>query len=55
MFETKVLEKIKTHISGSGGSPPLFEKRAAYEIMWKNVVVSDRPQRQYDACALHAG
>jgi len=53
MFQTKVVEKIKTHISYS--VTIFFEKRAGYEIMWKNVVVSDKPQRQYVACALHAG
>jgi hypothetical protein len=36
----------------------LFLKNyAIYEIMWKNMVQSDRPQItvQYGACALHAG
>jgi hypothetical protein len=33
------------------------ENRAVYEIMWKNMVVPDRPPVtiQYGACALHAG
>jgi len=35
MFQTKVLEKIRTHISCS----------VTYEIMWKNVVVPGRPQK----------
>ena len=33
----------------------LFENRAVYEIMWKNIVELGRPQGQYGACALHAG
>ena len=50
MFHIKVVEKIKTFIS----CWKLFfsENRAAYEVMWKNVVQPDRP---YGACALHAG
>jgi hypothetical protein len=46
MFQTEVVEKIKIHVLP-----------AVYEIMWKNVVESDMPQRttQYGACALHAG
>ena len=48
------VEKIKTHISRSVtflGTP------AIYEIMWKNMVKSDRQQATvyYDVCALHAG
>ena len=41
MFQTKVVEKIKTHIMC-----PLtfFENRAVYEIMWKNIVEWGRPQ-----------
>jgi len=35
MFQTKALEKIRTHISCS----------IMYEIMWKNVVVPGRPQK----------
>jgi hypothetical protein len=42
MFQTKVVEKIKTHI--------LFATifffsgiRAVYEIMWKNMVQPDKP------------
>ena len=42
MFQTKVVEKIKTHFLCS---VTLFsENRAVSEIMWKNVVQSDRPQ-----------
>jgi len=42
MFQTKVVEKIKTHILG-----PVFfflDNRAVYEIMWENIVKPDRPQ-----------
>jgi hypothetical protein len=41
-FQVKVLEKIKAHILYSIIFP--FENRAVYEIMWKNIVQSDRPQ-----------
>jgi len=42
MFQTKVAEKIKTHITCSiTFFPPI---RALYEIMWKNIVEPDRPQ-----------
>jgi hypothetical protein len=37
MFQTKVVEKIKTHFF-------LIENRADYEIMWKNTVEWGRPQ-----------
>jgi hypothetical protein len=35
----------------------IFHKFVSYEIMWKNVVVPDRPQMtiQYGACDLHDG
>jgi len=42
MFQTKVVEKIKTHIL----SAIIFffsEIRAVYEIMWKNMVQPDKP------------
>jgi hypothetical protein len=42
MFQTKVAEQIKTHISCSTTFSP--ENRAVYEIMWKNMVEPDRPQ-----------
>jgi len=34
-----------------------LENRAIYELMWKIIVVLDRPQMTiyYDACGLHAG
>ena len=41
MFHTKVVEKIKTHISCSVA---FFENRTVYEIMWKNIVERGRPQ-----------
>ena len=41
MFQTKVAKKIKTHILCS---EVFSENRAVYEIMWKNVVETSRPQ-----------
>ena len=41
MFQTKVVEKIKTHILCS---ITFFLNRAVYEIMWKSIVEPDRPQ-----------
>ena len=49
MFQTKVEEKIKTHILCT----KFFFNRAAFDIMWKNVTEADRPQ--YGSCAFHAG
>jgi len=46
MFQTNVVEKIKTHILFSI-TPPLsfsLENRAVYQIMWKNNVESGRPE-----------
>jgi len=43
MFQTKLVEKINTHIL----FPVTFfslENRAVYEIMWKNIVERGRPQ-----------
>jgi len=40
MFETKVVEKIKTHIFCS---ITFFENPAVYEIIWKNIVQRGRP------------
>jgi hypothetical protein len=50
MFQTRVVEKIKTHIL----FPITFfsENRAVYEIMWKNIV---QPGRPHGARALLAG
>jgi len=42
MFPTKVVQKVKTHILHSVTFFP--ENRAAYEIVWKNMVQPDRPQ-----------
>jgi hypothetical protein len=36
MFQTEVLEEIKTHF--------VFENRAVYEIMWENIVERGRPE-----------
>jgi len=41
MFQTKVVDKIKTHILCS---IIFFLNRAFYEIMWKNTGEPDRPQ-----------
>jgi hypothetical protein len=41
MFQTKVVDEIKTHILCS--IMFFFENRAVYEIMWKNIVVRGRP------------
>jgi len=40
MFQTKVVEKIKTHILCA---ITFSENRALYEIMRKNVLQPDRP------------
>jgi len=42
MFETKFVEKIKTHTSCSITFFP--ENRAAYKITWKNILQPNRPQ-----------
>jgi hypothetical protein len=42
MFQTEVVEKIKTHILGSVTF--FSEKRAVYETLWKNTLQTDRPQ-----------
>jgi hypothetical protein len=41
MFQTKVVEKIKTHFSFNKF---FSENPAFYEIMWRNIVETDRPQ-----------
>ena len=41
MFRTEIVEKIKTHFLFSNF---IFENRAVYEIMWKNIVEWGRPQ-----------
>ena len=42
MLQTKVVEKIKSHILCPITFFPL--KSCCYEIMWKNIVEQDRPQ-----------
>jgi hypothetical protein len=55
MFQTKVIEKIKTHILYS---ITLSGNCDVYEIMWKNMVQPDRPQitiyirRMHIACCI---
>jgi hypothetical protein len=52
MFQTKLLEKIKTRIPCSVDF--FSENRNIYEIRPKNVVEPEGPQTsQYGACALH--
>jgi hypothetical protein len=41
MFWTKVVEKIKIHILCS---ITFFDHRATFQIMWKNILETDRPQ-----------
>jgi adenine specific DNA methylase Mod len=41
MFQTKVVEEIKTHILCSA---TFSENRFVYEIMWKNIADPDRKQ-----------
>jgi hypothetical protein len=43
MFQTKVVEKITTHVLCSITPPPL-QNRAVYEIMWKYIIERGRPQ-----------
>jgi hypothetical protein len=52
MFQTKVVEKIKTHISFS----IMFfsQNRAVYDKMWKKYCRSGRTRWEYGACALYA-
>jgi hypothetical protein len=52
MFQTKVVEKFKTHFSYP---IILFDTPAVYEIMWENIVQPAGHRWQYGACALHAG
>ena len=42
MFQTRVVEKIETHILCS--ITFLSENHVVYEILWKNVVERGRPQ-----------
>jgi hypothetical protein len=48
MFQTKVVEEIKTHILCVQFL--FFEDRAVYEIMWKNIV--DRGSPQMTMCCM---
>jgi hypothetical protein len=41
IFQTKVVEKIKTHILCSVA---FLKNRTVYEIMWENIVERDTPQ-----------
>jgi len=41
MFQTKIVDKRKTHISFS---ITFSDNRAFYEMVWKNIVEPDRPQ-----------
>jgi len=41
MFQTNVVEKIKTHFVSNFY---FSENRAVYEIMWKNMVERGRPE-----------
>jgi len=41
MFLANDVEKLRTHISFSVTF--FFENRAVYEIVWRNMVVSDGP------------
>jgi len=43
MFQTKVVDKIKTHFM-LNNCFFFFDNRAVYEIMWKNMVERGRPQ-----------
>jgi hypothetical protein len=43
MFRTEVTEKLETHVTFSKFF--LFEIRAVYEEMWKNIVEPGRPPR----------
>jgi len=42
MYQTKVLEKLETHISFL--KIPPHENCVVYEIMWKNTFEADGPQ-----------
>jgi len=48
MFQTKVVEKIKTHILCS----IVFLNRVVYEIKWKNIVQPERPQVTNEFCII---
>jgi len=48
MFQTKAVEKIKTHFVFSNLF--FFENRFVYEIMWKNIVQPERPRMIWPMC-----
>ena len=54
MFQTKVVEKTKTHFML--GIFFFFENRATYDIMWKNILEPGNPQmttwRVRNACCI---
>jgi hypothetical protein len=56
MFQTKVIENIKTHTL-CAVTLLFFENHAVYEVMWENTVETDKPKLtiQYGTCAVHAG
>jgi len=45
MFQTKIVEEIKTQILCSVTPPPPKKNRPVYEIIWKNAVEWERPQK----------
>jgi hypothetical protein len=49
MFQTKVTQKIKTHIFRS---VTFFKNHAVYETIWKNMAQPDRPQTMCNACSI---
>ena len=55
MSQTKVVEKIKTHILCS--ITFLLQNRAVYEVMWKNMVEPEKLKiiSQYGAYESYAG
>jgi hypothetical protein len=57
VFQTKVVEKIKTHVLCWITFFFFFENRAFYELMSENMVEPERPRMtsQYGAYEFHAG
>ena len=55
MFQAEIVEETEAHVLWPRVLPS--EHLAICEIMWKNMVESDRPQMtiQHGAGALHAG
>jgi len=50
MFQTKFLDKIKTHILCKVTFSPC-QNCAVYEMMWKNIVEPDMPHDERALCA----